>query len=59
MTRSHRTRRIHADSAALARVMEIAREADVYNSRPEARKDDYQTILNLLCDEFEKGGGES
>lgn len=57
MTRSVRTTKIHMDSSALTRLMEVSREADLYSNRRQADQDNYEALIHLLCDEFESGGG--
>lgn len=41
------------DSSALTRLMEVARQADLYNNRREARDDNYEAVIKALCDRFE------
>ncbi|WP_225336654.1 hypothetical protein [Halomicrobium urmianum] len=54
MSDSYRMTGIYIDSAALTRVMEIAREVDIYDSRREASDDSYEEITHFLCDYFER-----
>jgi len=59
MSQSYRMTRIYIDSSALTRLMEVAREADLYNNRREARDDNYQAVVELLCDRFKDESAES
>ena len=56
MARSYRTTTINVDSRALSRLMEVAREADVYAHRREAEDDAYEELIEILCDYFQEGG---
>lgn len=53
MTQSFRTTQIRIDSDALTRLMEVARQADLYDNRAEAADDNYEAVINLLADRFE------
>ena len=53
MSPSFRTTEAHIDTDAFSRLMEVARETDVYNTRREARQDSFEEIINLLIDDFE------
>lgn len=58
MPGSYRTTKIHVDTGALTRLMEVGRRIDLYNNRREARDDNFEAVIELLCDEFDSGGGE-
>lgn len=57
MPGSYRTTPIKVDSSALTRLMEVARETDVYSNRRQADQDNYESLIHFLCDEFDSGGG--
>lgn len=52
-TDSYRTTRIRMDSDALTRLMEVAKTTDLYDNRREAREDNYEAVIELLCDRFQ------
>lgn len=56
MSGSYRTTPIKVDSGALTRLMEVARETDVYSNRRQADQDNYEALIHLLCDEFDSKG---
>lgn len=54
MSESYRTTRVHIDSSALARLMEVARGANLYDNRREGcQEDNLEAVIRLLCDRFE------
>jgi len=53
MAKSYRVTEIRIDSDALTRLMEVARQTDLYESRAEAADDNYEAVINLLADRFE------
>lgn len=56
MARSYRTTTINVDSRALSRLLVVAREVDLYGHRREAEADNYEELIDLLCDHFQEGG---
>lgn len=57
MAQSYQTTTISVDSTAVGRLMALARETDVYESQAEARADNWEALLTLLCDRFEATPG--
>lgn len=52
MGQSFRTTKMSVDSDVVARLMDLARETDVYETRAEAQADDWERLLTLLMDRF-------
>jgi hypothetical protein len=48
-----RSKKVPIEANAFARMMSVARELDVHDSRQEARQDGYREVLTVLMDEFE------
>ena len=53
MTRSYRTTSLSVDSDVVARLMSLAREIGLYDSRRDAREDSWEELFTVLMDRFE------
>lgn len=54
MARSYKTTSLSVDSDVVGRLLDVARETDVYDTRHEARDDNWEQLLTLLCDHIEQ-----
>lgn len=57
MAQSYQTTSLSVDAEAVGRLLEAAETADIYESRAEARADNWEAVLTLLCDRFEATPG--
>ena len=57
MAQSYQTTSLSVDAEAVGRLMALARETDVYDTRAEARADNWEAVLSLLMDRFEATPG--
>jgi len=57
MAQSYQTTALSVDAEAVGRLMALARETDVYDTRAEAKRDNWEALLTLLCDRFEATPG--
>jgi hypothetical protein len=54
VARSYKTTSLSVDSDVVGRLLDVARETDVYDTRHEARDDNWEQLLTLLCDHIEQ-----
>ena len=54
MARSYQTTTLSVDSDVAGRLLDVARRTDVYDTRQEAKADNWEQLLTLLCDRFEE-----
>lgn len=57
MAQSFRTTEVSVDSAVVARLVDVAQETDIYDTRAEAQADNWEAVLSLLMDRFEATPG--
>jgi hypothetical protein len=53
VSRSYRTTSLSVDSDVVARLMSLAQEIGLYDSRRDAREDSWEELFTVLMDRFE------
>jgi len=51
-TPSRRTKTVAVDSEQLMELVEIGRQTDIYDTQPDARKDNYEAVIATVCRYF-------